>query len=164
MNRDDVIRKIKACLALSKSANPGEAAAALRQARKLADQLGIDEGEVRQADVQEQGVTLLAQAVQAWEGALSNAVADAFGCELYLTKRHKDAEHLDFSVKSLVVFVGVAPAHELAAYAFEVLWRQCLQQRMAHVSRRSPKPASRPRSAPEVMRSPPAGCEALRPC
>lgn len=133
MNRDDAIRKIKACLALSKSANPGEAAAALRQARKLADQLGIDEGEVRQADVKEQGVMLLAQAVQAWEGALAHAVESAFGCELYLKTGYRDARGLDFSPKRLVVFVGVAPAHELAAYAFEVLWRQCLRQRMAHV-------------------------------
>lgn len=133
MNRDDAIRKIKACLALSKSANPGEAAAALRQARKLADQLGIDEGEVRQADVHEQGVMLLAQTVQAWEGALAHAVACAFGCELYLKSGYKDAKGLEFSLKRLVVFVGVAPAHELAVYAFEVLWRQCLRQRMAHV-------------------------------
>lgn len=133
MNRDDAIRKIKACLALSKSANPGEAAAALRQARKLADQLGIDDGEVRQADVQEQGVMLVAQAVQAWEGSLADAVASAFGCEMFLKNAFKAAEQLDFSMKRVVVFVGVAPAHELAAYAFEVLWRQCLRQRMAHV-------------------------------
>lgn len=133
MNRDDAIRKIKACLALSKSANPGEAAAALRQARKLADQLGIDEGEVRQADVQEQGVALAALAVQAWEGELAGAVATAFGCELYLTQQHRDAERLDFTMRRVCMFVGVAPAHELAGYAFEVLWRQCLRQRMAHV-------------------------------
>lgn len=133
MNRGDAIRKIKACLALSKSANPGEAAAALRQARKLADQLGIDDAEVRQAEVQEQGVMLAAQTVQAWEGALASAVADAFGCELFLTMKWMNGRPMQFICRRQLVFVGVSPAHELAGYAFEVLWRQCLRQRMAHV-------------------------------
>ena len=35
MNRDDALKKIKKCLALSRSANEHEAAAALRQAQAL---------------------------------------------------------------------------------------------------------------------------------
>lgn len=133
MNRDDAIRKIKACLALSKSANPAEAAAALRQARKLADQLGIDEGQMRQIDVQECVACLGALTVQQWEGQLINAVADTFGCERFMRTVCKDVKGLDYRYVRQAVFVGVAPAHELAGYAFEVLYGQCKRQRLVHV-------------------------------
>ena len=133
MNRDDAIRKIKACLALSKSANPGEAAAALRQARKLADQLGIETDEVRQLDVKEGEARLAGQKTQVWEGELASMVAHAFGCRLFLRTGPRNARELDFSVQTSAVFVGVAPAQELAVYALDVLLGQCRRQRLAHV-------------------------------
>lgn len=133
MNRDDAIRKIKACLALSKSANPGEAAAALRQARKLADQLGIDAAEVRQLDVMEGEARLAGQKVQVWEGELAGMVASAFGCRLFLRTGPRNVAELDYTVQTSAVFVGIAPAHELAVYALEVLLGQCRRQRLAHV-------------------------------
>lgn len=131
MNRDDAIRKIKACLALGKSANPAEAAAALRQARKLADQLGIDEPEVQHADVHESRAPLAAKTVQAWEARLAAMVGKAFGCDLFLSTERMRSDALRLT--TVMVFVGVAPADELASYAFEVLLVQCKRQRLQHV-------------------------------
>lgn len=135
MDRDDIIRKIKACLALSKSAEPHEAAAALRQAQKLTEQLGIDEVDLQLSDVHESRSPASALKPQQWEGRLAQLVGEAFGCELYLgTTTSRDASGLAFRVVTAFVFVGVAPADETASYAFDVLLRQCKQQRRAHVS------------------------------
>jgi hypothetical protein len=52
MNRDDLLRKIRACLRLSKSANEHEAAAALRQAQALMREHGISPREAALEDTQ----------------------------------------------------------------------------------------------------------------
>lgn len=46
MTREKVLDRIRKCLALSKSANEHEAAAALRQAQKMMDQHGVSEDDV----------------------------------------------------------------------------------------------------------------------
>jgi hypothetical protein len=140
MDRDTLIRKIKACLALSRSAEPHEAAAAMRQAQKLTEQLGITERELQMADVKEATVRATAYQVQVWEARLVKLVAGAMGCETFLSSRtvRVDSYHRPWQDVTDIVFVGVAPAHDLAAYAMEVLYRQCRTQRLAHV-RKQPK-------------------------
>ena len=128
MDREDAIRKIKRCLALSKSANPTEAASALRQAQKLTEALGIEQIDLQLSDVAEARARASSTKVQYWEGALAGHVGDAFGCELILSHGFERAEF---------VFIGLAPAHELAAYAYEVLHRQCKSARRAYVKSQS---------------------------
>lgn len=135
MGRDDVIRKIKACLALSKSAEPHEAAAAMRQAQKLTEQLGITERELQLADVKEARVRAAAAKVQTWEAELVGLVADTMGCETFLSSGldRTPGPHGRWVAATSFVFAGVAPSAELAAYAMEVLYRQARSQRLAHV-------------------------------
>lgn len=139
MDRDDAIRKIKRCLALSNSSNPAEAAAAMRQAQKLTKQLGIEQIDLQLSDVAEARSRASATKLQYWEGLLAGHVADAFGCELFTTKRWASETGflMDSKYFSEFVFIGLAPAHELASYAFEVLQRQCRGARRAYVKRQS---------------------------
>ncbi len=67
MNRDDALKKIKKCLALSRSANEHEAAAALRQAQALMREHGLREKDVSLADVAEVKVKACSTAANAWE-------------------------------------------------------------------------------------------------
>lgn len=126
MNRDDAIRKIKACLALSKSDNPTEAASALRMAQKLTEQLGIEQIDLQLADVAEARAKASSVKVRYWEGSLAGHVANAFGCEIVVSQGF---------VQSEFIYIGLAPAHELASYAHEVLSRQCRTARRAYVKR-----------------------------
>ena len=80
---DRIIDKVKKCIALSKSDNPHEAAAALRQAQALMRKHGIDEAGIAAAEI---GATDVehksSNAVRppAWETMLMMLVGTAFGC------------------------------------------------------------------------------------
>jgi hypothetical protein len=126
MDRDSAIRKVKACLKLSQSANENEAAAALRQAQKLMKQYGLAENS---AEVQ--GVTSTEATAGSWRSAkrmpeyavaLAGMVAQVFQCEMLIncqpTTRGYTADYVRF------LFVGIDAASQLAGYAYEVLRRQ----------------------------------------
>ena len=138
MDRDDAIRKIKRCLALSNSSEPAEAAAAMRQAQKLTEQLGIEQLDLQLSDVAEARARASSAKLQYWEAVLAGHVGDAFGCELLTSKRLEWSQpgglRWDSKYVTEFVFIGVAPAHELACYAFDVLKRQCRNARRAYVA------------------------------
>lgn len=129
MNREQLIRKIRACLRLASSASTHEAAAALRQAQKLMDAYGIARHEV--GDVAEAAVRSgrsgqkLAKSV----AALARMVAKAFRCRMIigLPARGNGAV--------TVTFYGEEAAPEVAAYAFDVLRRQMDAERKIHLKR-----------------------------
>ncbi len=107
MNNDRIIQKIKKCLALSKSSNEHEAAAALRQARLL-----MDKHRIVVTDVDFVAIEGDKERPPLWKMQLISTVAAAFGCSALL------------SPNNLPLFAGQAPAPEVAKYAFEVLLRQ----------------------------------------
>jgi len=122
-DRDKIIEKIKKCLALAKSSNEHEAAAALRQAHKLMRLHGISDLDIEHADIQEERAPAGAIRNPArWECGLATRVARAFDCAVFL-QCARPISHW--------VFVGAAPTGEIARYAFEVLFRQ-LKQARAH--------------------------------
>lgn len=136
MDRDQALSKIKKCMALGKSANPHEAAAAVRQAQKLMEQHGISEADVALADVSEVNCRA-AMACPRWEARLANLVADAFGCDvMWLVRGRLIGRRL--ARETSVSFVGVGAAAQVAGYAWAVLDRQCAGQRLAHI-REQPK-------------------------
>lgn len=135
MDRDSTIRKIKKCLALSKSSEPHEAAAALRQAQQLMAQLDVTEREVQLSEVHESRVKGGSTKPQLWEATLINLVARAFGCFVLLSHSPTRSALGDWRTVTYVVFIGVVPANETAGYAFEVLRRQCVRARADHVAR-----------------------------
>lgn len=141
MDKKTAIEKIKKCLALSKSANEHEAAAALRQAQALMEKFGVEDGDILMSEVSESRVKAGAKSrpVQ-WESWLSTTVASAFGCHKIFVAGW-EAGHWQF--------IGCGPAPEIATYAYSVLLRQLRKARaefqQAHCKRL--KPASRIRRA-----------------
>ncbi len=135
MNRDQALSKIKKCLALSRSANEHEAAAALRQAQALMREHGLHEQDVSLADVAEVRVQACSTAANAWELRLVAVIAYAFGCETFgsLQGRYNDAGN--FVRARHWVFVGMQAAPSVAGYACEVLLRQCSKARLAHIAK-----------------------------
>lgn len=137
MNRDQALSKIKKCLALGKSANPHEAAAAMRQAQKLMQEHGLTEHDVALADVSEVQAPTAMKSVL-WEVQLADMIANAFGCEVIWLNVHAWLPSGRRKHSHLVAFIGVGAAPTVAGYAWEVLDRQCARQRLEHV-RRQPK-------------------------
>ncbi len=135
MTRDEALKKIKKCLALGRSANEHEAAAALRQAQKLMEQFDLREQDVSLADVREVKVKACSTAVNAWELRFVVTVADAFGCERFgqLTGQYNSAGN--YVRARHWVFVGIDAAPTVAGYAAEVLLRQCARARLAHIAK-----------------------------
>lgn len=135
MDRDKALSKIKKCLALAKSANPGEAANAMRQAQALMRQHGLEQIDVDLSAVGEAGHPATSSKLQLWEDALASMVANAMGCQMYMERGYakKGARHPRWAPEARMVYVGIGGAADMAAYAFMVLQRQCKAQRQAHV-------------------------------
>ncbi len=125
MDRKTILEKIRKCLALSKSSNEHEAAAALRQAQKLMAQHGVSDDEMLAAEAGEQATRAgAARQPAAWETTLAARVAEAFGCGVFFRA------HLSFGEW---VFVGTGAAYEVAKYCFDVLFRQVKRARAEHI-------------------------------
>lgn len=137
MNRDTALEKIKKCLALAASSNPHEAATAIRQAQKLMQAHGLTEMDVTLADVEEVPLMARSTALATWEAYLSSTVAMAFGCHTYRLTRTRLAIDLRTRRVSEFVFVGVGAATSVAAYAFDVLYRQAQRDRQTHIASQS---------------------------
>lgn len=110
---DRVLGKIKKCLALAASDNPGEAEAALRQARKLMDKHGITEAQVKLAEVK--SVEGKAPPARDRASRLAAMVARAFACQLIM---HHPSRGGAFE------FIGKGHYPELASYTYSVLWKR----------------------------------------
>lgn len=141
-NRDDILGKIKKCMALANSGSEHEAAAALRQAQKLMELHQVSQTEMLAAGVCESPAKSGATARPAsWESDLAGHVAGAFGCKLLFRAGW---------VESWWVFVGLPPADQVAAYSFEVLLRQALKARREFIAeslKRTKKKSNKTRRA-----------------
>lgn len=128
-DRDKIIDKIKKCLALSASSNEHEAAAALRQARKLMEAHSVSDAEMLAAGATEHRQRAGAQLTPSlWEMKLATCVGDAFGCRTIFGSGGRYGR-----ASSKWIFIGCAPAPEIAGYAFEVLYRQCKRARETYI-------------------------------
>lgn len=135
MTRDEALKKVKKCMALSRSANEHEAAAAVRQAQKLMAEFGLADEDVSLADVREARVKTRSSGMNAWEVSLVNLVAKAFGCEKF---RHQSGFYNgagNWTVRKEWVFIGLDASADIAGYACDVLLRQCSAARMAHITK-----------------------------
>jgi hypothetical protein len=135
MTRDEALKKIKKCLALSRSANEHEAAAALRHAQKLMQAYGLAEEDVSLSDVSSVRVKARSTAANRWELALVHLVADAFGCETFGSVQGAYNAAGNFVRTQHWVFVGIDTAPEVAGYAAEVLIRKCATARLEHIAK-----------------------------
>ncbi|KND62278.1 hypothetical protein BVER_01716 [Candidatus Burkholderia verschuerenii] len=127
-DKSKVFDKIRKCLALSKSSNEHEAAAALRQAHALMRLHGINEDQVEAASVGDAATSAGAKRrPPLWEAALVGIVGTTFGCAVIFERDWKNGYWR---------FVGVGQSAEIAAYAFEVLFRQCRKARAEYIAAR----------------------------
>lgn len=141
MDKKTAIEKIKKCLALSKSANEHEAAAALRQARALMEKFNVSDLEMLAAEVSESNAKAGAKRAPAmWENGLAGIVSEAFGCKLIFASGWSGSSWR---------FVGCGAAPEIAQYAFTVLLRQVKKARAVFTKNECKrlKPANKTRRA-----------------
>jgi hypothetical protein len=145
MDKDAALSKIKKCLALAKSANPHEAAAAMRQAQALMKAHNLSEVDISLADVKEHPTKAPSNRISMWQSRLARSVAEAFGCDLFYSL--VQLGWLARTKRTDVVFLGIGAAPEVAAYAFNVLLRQCMKDRQAHIAAQSRKLKQRTKTA-----------------
>lgn len=127
-----VIRKIKRCLALSKSSNENEAATAMRQAQALMREYRLTELDVRLSDVDEvQSEKSRANRRPTWDRHLSGIVARVFGCRPLSYRHWSDTSG---RMVERALFVGVTPAPQIAMYAYETLLTMLTQARRDYVT------------------------------
>jgi hypothetical protein len=132
MDKKTAIEKIKKCLALSKSSEPHEAAAAMRQAQKLIEQFGIEHPECLAAGVCEDWAKSSAKTRPVrYEVALASLVARAYACELIFSRR-LNAKHTD--IDGGYLFIGIEPAPSVGKYTFDVLVRQLRRARRDYMA------------------------------
>ena len=135
MNKKTVIEKIKKCLALSKSANQHEAAAALRQAMAFMERYKIDANDPELLGIAE--ACILGSGSQkptVFEAILANSIAKMMGCKVILSGDIKITKDLHFKKVAAWKFIGFDPAPEIASYAFDVLYRQLKKARSVFIS------------------------------
>lgn len=161
MNRQTVLRKIRACLRLAASNNPHEAAAALRQARALMDLHGITEADAGAPEFGHADVKTRARGADltASISLLVRTVADAYACEPIVLRAMALWPNAGATT---VRFHGTPAAAEVASYAFTVLRRQLDQARLKHISRVR-KRANRERRGEEFALGWVAAVQALLP-
>lgn len=129
MKKEEVIQKIRKCLALSKSANEHEAAAALRQAQALMRKHQVDNDDLLAAEVSKE--TSKSQALvkpTIWESRLAKLIADAFGCHVIFSPAFSILKE-----SGTYEFIGCGVSPQIAKYGFDVLIRQLKKQRAQYI-------------------------------
>lgn len=126
-----ILGKIKKCLALSGSANPHEAAAALRQANALMAKHGVSTHEITMSDIGESAIdskTMSRDKPAHWETRLAALVGSAFGCQI-MVQRFALPKGGGYANEGGYIFVGLKHQAEIAAYTASVLIRKCKNAR-----------------------------------
>lgn len=123
---EDILRKIKRCMDLSKSSNENEAAIAIKQMKRLMDQHNVTVQHVMAADVTEHKSKLdVWERPAHWVLALHSAIGQALDCQCIVSTGGRE--------KARLVFLGVGASAEIAGYAFEVLYRKLKKDRQDFV-------------------------------
>lgn len=126
-----IIRKIKHCLALANSANEHEAAAAMRQARKLMQKYRISDADIQISDVHKTESDHGTARLPGWARVLSGVVAKAFNCQAFTQTRW---DRTAGKWRAVAMFIGVTPAPEIAKYAYDTLHFKVSQARKEYIA------------------------------
>lgn len=121
MSRTRILEKIAKCMALSASDNPGEAAAAVRQAQKLMAKHNLTASDLDLHTVRgiESEKITPTKVPPMWVAMLRDTIASAFEVQqIWQVQRRKGIW------RNRVVFIGIGEKPDAAAYCYEVLYRQ----------------------------------------
>lgn len=131
MDRETALQKIRKCLALAKSSEPHEAAAAMRQAQKLMQQFGIEHPEIQAASISEEwSRSGASKTPPRFEVHLASLICDTFGCAMIFKRQLSKSQ---CAIEGGYAFIAAAPIPEIAAYTFTVLRRQLLKARTEYI-------------------------------
>ena len=129
-----VMRRLRKILALTQSSEPGEAAAALHQAKKLMDAHGLSSADVEASEIETSEVRLSGAAASGWEAPLLSVISQSLDVGVMIRStaparglRRKNA---------VVVFVGHGANAAVAQYAFARL-RALLKKNLEDLLRRA---------------------------
>ena len=127
MDKQKIISKIQKCLRLAESGNPNEAASALRQAQGLMRKYGVREEDVHTLQINESSAGSGGYYNPPyWALALSELIAEAFECRVYIARR--DEAQPQFR------FIGLEHSATVAAYSFTVLYRLLRRARREYIN------------------------------
>ncbi len=140
MAEKKILEKIRKCLALAKSSNPHEAAAALRQAHKLMAANNVSEQDIDLLSVKSARANVgRARKPPKWQHLLVGVICEAFSVDAIFRSGFLQKE-------TEVEFIGIDEAPEVASYAYDVLRRQLTRDRAEHVRKQKRcKPATKSR-------------------
>ena len=113
MTRTEALAKIRKCLKLAQSPVAAEAAAAMRQAQKLADMHEVDLSAADAPAIEQAKVPY--KGGKGWNGRLASVVAKSLGLHVHCTRDHA------------LVFIGPEGTVHLAEYAMACLRRGLLK-------------------------------------
>ena len=123
-NKDNIIKRIKKCLAVAtnSAATSNEAATALRQAQSLMRKHDLSMIDVENADFKiTQQFKKLAKQQPKWKRFLFSSIARAFGVHVMQTcELNQTTKHYEYGYS----FYGINECPELAQYAFDIIMRQ----------------------------------------
>lgn len=125
------LEKIKKCFDLSKSSNPNEAANALAMARKLMRKYGLSDEDI---EFIEMGETISKSRVQSKPVAYANVLIQKIAGAFQVIPMLVQAESGSFPQ-----FIGRKDLAMMAAYAFDVLYRQLMHARKLYLSTLNPR-------------------------
>lgn len=133
---EQILDKIKKCLALSASSEPHEAAAALRQAQALMAKYNVDEAILNRHEVGETKIQSKFSVSQpkVYEHKLIKTVCRAFGCAEMWEKSHSNRAN----PYGRWIIIGMKSQVQVAEYTISVLLRQMVKGRARFVSSISP--------------------------
>lgn len=129
--KEKYLDKIKKLLSLAASSNPNEAALALSRAQAYMKKYGISLDDVVLSDVSSKAVAIDVKKPSAWLIKLLNVIEKAFGVEAVISSMFDETK---YRLSGAIEFIGVNTNAELAAYSFDVLYRQVKFDRKTFVS------------------------------
>lgn len=139
---ESILNKVEKCLALSKSDNPHEAAIALKQAHALMEKHQLTMVDVSLSKISSSSTKgNMAKTPMDYEILLAQLVSKVFDCHVLTSTvkktrlNNKGYYHNNQYDQHTTIweFIGVKPANSLAAYAFEVLFRQLKNARKEYI-------------------------------
>lgn len=137
MELNDAIRRIQKCLALSKSANAGEAAAAMRQAQKLMEMFNVSPEHVGMLVIEtHEAKSIACTKPPQWEVWLAAVIGKAFGCAPVHQRGWFDSTRNRDGAKGKYIFIGPKAQAMTAAWTMGLLRNTVVKGRAEHVAGR----------------------------
>lgn len=127
-----IISRIRKLLALGKSSNSHEAAAALSKAQELMTQHGLTEAaiEISEITFSKMKTASSAKVLPEYIVMLANLIARTFGVKAIFERNIKWVDYR-FQAEGFIEFAGPGSRPEVASYAYSVLGRQLARDRAA---------------------------------